>query len=174
MVAPLYCCSEYKVDSNGFIISKRDNRPMKPSLSPHGYLTTTVMINGKRKTIGIHSAVAKTFLGDKTIDGLVINHKDGNKQNNCLDNLEWVTPRENTLHSIYFLGNNTGALHHNAKKICGRDKNTGKIIYVYDSIIECARALCDKGKERQSQKNIWRALSGIRKTYKGCIWEYVN
>lgn len=174
MVAPLYCCKDYKVDSKGFIISKRDNKPMKPSLSPHGYLTTTVMIDGKRKTMPIHSAVAKSFLGDKTIDGLIINHKDGNKQNNSLNNLEWVTPSENVLHSIYVLGNSTGSLHGNAKKIRGINKDTKEIEYLYDSIIDCAKALCDNGKERQVQKSIWRALSGNRKTYKGFIWEYVD
>lgn len=171
MIKSLYCCSDYKVDSNGFIISKRNNKPMKPSLSPNGYLTTTVMINGKRKTMPIHSAVAKTFLGDKTTEGLVVNHKDGNKQNNHISNLEWVTPKENTLHSIYVLGKKFNV---NARKICGRDKNTKEIKYTFNSIIECAKSMCNNGKERQVQQSIWRALSGIRKTYKGCIWEYVE
>lgn len=174
MVVPLYCCSEYKVDSNGFIISKRDGTPMKPSLSPHGYLTTTVMINGKRKTMPIHSAVAKSFLGDKTIEGLVVNHKDGNKQNNHISNLEWVTPKENIRHSVDILGKNVGELNTNARRICGRDKNTMEIKYAFNSIIECAKAICDNGKERRVQQSIWRALSGNRKTYKGCIWEYVE
>jgi hypothetical protein len=175
MVTPLYCCNDYKVDSDGFIISKRDKKPMKPSVSPHGYLTTTVMINGKRKTMPIHSAVAKSFLGDKTIEGMVVNHKDGNKQNNNLSNLEWVTPKDNTLHSIYTLGNGIGSSNSNARKICGIDKITGEVKYSYDSIIDCAKALCNNnGKERMVQNGIWKALTGNRKTYKGHIWKYVD
>ena len=179
MIIPLYCCKEYKVDSDGFIISKRDHKPMKPSLSPNGYLTTTVMINGKRKTMPIHSAVAKSFLGDKTSDGLVINHKDGNKQNNHLDNLEWITPKENIRHAIDELGlNNKEENNPNARAIVGKDKNTLKTIYSFPAIMTAGRHFADGNEKRAKhiQDIIYKVIKGGygKKTYRGCVWEYVN
>ena len=46
----------------------------------------------------IHRLVAEAFLG--VHPGLVVNHKDGDRFNNNLENLEWVTQRENVLHSV--------------------------------------------------------------------------
>lgn len=172
MITSLYCCKEYKVDSDGFIISKRDHKPMKPSVSPHGYLTTTVMINGKRKTMPIHSAIAKSFLDDKTVDGLVINHKDGNKQNNHLDNLEWVTPSENTRHSIDILGNGIEDKNGNARGICGVDIDTHKVKYKFSSLIGGAKFFANGKNPRYIQNVLWKALNNMRKTYRKCMWFY--
>lgn len=179
MTTSLYCCEEYKVDSDGFIISKRDHKPMKPSLSPHGYLTTTVMINGKRKTIPIHSAVAKSFLGDKTVDGLVVNHKDGNKQNNRLDNLEWVTPQENTRHAIYELGfDNKEESNPNARAVIGKNKKTLEVMYSFPALMAAGRYFAngDEKRARHIQNLIYCVINGKcnRKSYRGCIWAYAN
>ena len=175
MITPLYCCDDYKVDSDGFIISKRFNRPLRPSKNHKGYLFVSIMMkNGKQKVVTIHSAVAKSFLGDRTKEGLQVNHKDGNKENNRLDNLEWVTPEENIQHSINILGNNVGANNGNARLIRGYDKKTGELKYSFGSIIDCAKVLCNNGKFRQVQNCIWRALSGERKSYKGYVWKYAD
>ena len=122
----------------------------------------------------IHLAVARSFLGDKTKLGFVVNHKDGNKLNNHLSNLEWITQKDNMIHSSYVLGHCLGSSSPRAKMIRGYDKNTGELKYAFNSIIECAKSLCTNGKERQVQNCIWRALVGERKTYKNCIWKYVN
>lgn len=172
MQKPLYCCPDYIVDSDGFIISKRDHRPMKPSLSPHGYLITSVMVDGKVKGMPIHSAVAKTFLGDKTIDGLVVNHIDGDKTNNKLENLEWVTAQENAQHAVRVLGMNMGDKNGNSKEIFGVDAKTGEVKYHYNSLADCARDICGDCNWECVMKSIWRAVKGICKTYKDCIWTY--
>lgn len=179
MVTSLYCCKDYRVDSDGFIISKRDHKPMKPSLSPNGYLTTTVMIDGKRKTMPIHSAVAKSFLGDKTVDGLVINHKDGNKQNNNLNNLEWVTPQENTRHAICELGfDKTEENNPNARAIIGKDKKTLEVLYFFPALIAAGRYFANGNEKRARyiQNLIYCVINGKhnRKSYRGCIWVYAN
>lgn len=54
--------------------------------------------NGIRICYSIHYLVAKAFLGDRK-NGFVVNHKDLNKQNNKVDNLEWVTSKENYSHA---------------------------------------------------------------------------
>ena len=120
----------------------------------------------------IHSAVAKTFLGDKTVDGLVINHIDGDKTNNKLENLEWVTVQENTKHAVKVLGMNVGSNNGNSKEVYGVDKKTGKIKYHYGSLADCARDICGENNWIYVMNSIWRAIKGIRKTYKGCLWTY--
>lgn len=62
------------------------------------YFRARLWKNGKVKTIGIHRLVAQAFIPN--VDNKpCINHKDGNKQNNVVTNLEWVTYSENALHS---------------------------------------------------------------------------
>lgn len=61
-----------------------------------GYLT--VSLSGfTKKTVTVHSLVADAFIGPHPV-GNHINHKDGNKHNNSLSNLEYCTPRENAQH----------------------------------------------------------------------------
>ena len=57
--------------------------------------------------VPVHQIMASVFLGDHPIEKTQINHKDGNKLNNSVDNLEYCTPSENTLHA-YAMGLNPG------------------------------------------------------------------
>lgn len=169
---PLFCCPEYKVSNEGYVLSKKYNRPLKPCKNHGGYLLVNLTVNGKSKTVAVHRAVAIAFVPGYSIDKQV-NHKDGNKENNRAENLEWVTPSENILHSVYVLGNNYGKENSSSKKIIGIDKN-GNVKYKYDCIAECARAICETNKWRCVQSSICRALKGLRKTYKGCTWKYIE
>lgn len=67
------------------------------------YYQVGLCIKGKPKTLFIHIIVTKAFLGEKPIDKKLVNHKDGNKCNNNISNLEYCTYSENTIHS-YKLG----------------------------------------------------------------------
>lgn len=60
-----------------------------------------------RRKLLVHRLIASAFI-DNPYGLQQVNHKDGNKQNNCIENLEWVTGSENQLHSRYELGNQTG------------------------------------------------------------------
>ena len=70
-------------------------------INKKGYKQVTLYDdNGKPKTMRVHKLVALAFIENK--DNLPqINHKDGNKQNNCVDNLEWCTHQENVLHAFH-------------------------------------------------------------------------
>ncbi len=68
-----------------------------------GYFDLQLFKDGKGKFIRVHRIVAMTFIGPCP-DGLVVNHKDGNKQNNNVENLEYVTVTENERHSRRVLG----------------------------------------------------------------------
>ena len=69
---------------------------MKPTLAKHGYFVINLYKNKKRKQFYIHRLLAKTFLNGEGY----INHKDGNKQNNSLDNLEFCTQQHNMIHAV--------------------------------------------------------------------------
>lgn len=64
----------------------------------HGYIDVQLRKDNKVKTLKLHRLVAINFLPNPN-DLPVVNHKDGNKTNNKVDNLEWVTHKENILHA---------------------------------------------------------------------------
>ena len=169
----LYCSDEYIVDSDGYVLSKRNNKPLKPSINHKGYAIINIMVNGKRKGLAVHTAIARTFLSEQYKDGLQVNHKDGNKLNNNINNLEWTTGSENMQHAINVLGKCINDKNGNAKGIQAIDKDDN-IIYDYNSIAECAKELSrDKQIDyRHIQNSIWRVLNGYRKTYMKLKWVY--
>lgn len=65
----------------------------KQTLNAWGYMTVSLSKNGKSNTKRVHKLVANAFLGESNLQ---VDHIDGNKTNNRLDNLEYVTPKENT------------------------------------------------------------------------------
>ena len=88
---------EYAISSLGRVKHKFKThyRLLGGSLHDDGYRFVT--LHGKQYPV--HRLVAKYFHKDTYSEGLVVNHLDGNKQNNHADNLEWVTQKENIKHS---------------------------------------------------------------------------
>lgn len=92
----------YSISSTGIVTNERTGKLLKPILRKNGYLQVNLSIKGKRKSIMIHQLVAESFL-DKPEDygiNTVINHIDGNKTNNCIDNLEYISQKGNVEHAI--------------------------------------------------------------------------
>jgi hypothetical protein len=88
---------KYKISTYGNIKNKH-NKILSLTQDKRGYLKTGLRNGTDLKTCYIHTLMAKTFLGKKD-DGTVVNHKDGNKSNNKLDNLEVITQSENVQHA---------------------------------------------------------------------------
>ena len=65
-----------------------------------GYASTTLCKNGRAEKRQIHRLIALHFIDGNTEQKNCTNHKDGNKLNNSLDNLEWVTIAENNAHAL--------------------------------------------------------------------------
>lgn len=86
----------YEVSNTGLV--RRNARLIKPFKNTKGYLRVVLSLYGK-KAFFIHRMVAETFLPNPD-NKPQVNHIDGDKLNNNLSNLEWVTPRENYDHGM--------------------------------------------------------------------------
>lgn len=68
---------------------------LKPVKNSHGYLQVDLCLSGKMKHHKIHRLVAEAFIPKTDEAKDTVNHIDYNKFNNCVDNLEWLSNREN-------------------------------------------------------------------------------
>lgn len=163
----------YEVSSSGRV--RNGERLLKTNLS-NGYPAVTLCNNGYRKTIRCYKLVALAFIENP--DNLpCVNHKDGNKENTCVENLEWCTYGQNQKHAwnnglIVFSENMKKAVtktilaevEKQKKKVgCFKD---GRLVAVYESACEAARQI--KG----CQPHISDCCNGKRSTHKGYVWKW--
>ena len=95
--------NHYEVSNKGRV--RKDKMLCKVGISKTGYCQVSVGFIFGRRVLGIHRLVASYFLDiPDDYDGLQINHKDGDKSNNNVENLEWCTPKENQEHRANILG----------------------------------------------------------------------
>ena len=140
---------------------------MKPNIIKKGYLRIHLCKNGKMKHFLVHQLVAYHFIPNPN-NYHCVNHKDEDKQNNCVDNLEWCDIEYNNNYgtrnerlSVAFTNNPK-----RSKPIIQLDKE-GNIINEYPSINEAER-------NGFSHSKIIDCCKGKRKTHKGFIWKYKN
>lgn len=88
---------QYEISSFGRVRNHQTRRILHQFKGKDGYLRTQ-LAGTINKSVTVHRLVATAFI--PTIDGKVfVNHKDGDKQNNCVNNLEWCTRSENMQHA---------------------------------------------------------------------------
>ena len=96
---------EYPLNTNyiayedGRIYSKGKKKFLTPKLNYDGYHRIQIWKNNKCRMIQWHKVIAETFLPKPSDKHSVVNHKDGNKTNNNVNNLEWVTQQQNIQHA---------------------------------------------------------------------------
>lgn len=90
--------TQYLISESGHVYSITSKLILKPQVNPCGYQQLTLYLNGVKTNCRVHRLVCRYFLGDS--EDLQVNHKDGNKLNNHVSNLEWVTSKENHEHAI--------------------------------------------------------------------------
>ena len=133
-----------------------------------GYLKVGVRENGKLKIVFVHRLVALAFL-PKVKGKNMVNHKDGNKQNNSVENLEWCNNSENQKHSYRVLGNKKPQwlieLLKARSSLPVRCIETG---VEYPSISEAARCVGAK-----TDTHIGEVCRGKAKTASGLHWEFI-
>lgn len=90
--------TNYYIYDNGDVLNIKTEKILKGSIGENGYKYYRLSENGNKKMYYAHRLVAEAFLENPN-NLLVVNHKDGNKLNNNVDNLEWVTYAENITHA---------------------------------------------------------------------------
>lgn len=132
--------SRYLVSNTGFVKGPKGHI-LKGSIN-NGYYRIGIYNGSNKKYEFIHRIVAKTFIPNPE-NKPNVNHKDGNRLNNCVDNLEWCTQQENVIHArdVLNITYQTDAAHEARKiKIKVTDIIT-KEEQFFDSLKECAETL---------------------------------
>ena len=157
--------SLYQVSNMGRVKSlPRLHHPYEQILAPHevkgGYLQAELLRDGSKKGIKIHRLVAEAFIPNPE-GKREVNHIDGDKHNNAVDNLEWVTSSENQMHAFYV----TKA--QKMSTVLQKDLD-GKPIRKWYGINRASRALGIQAAD------ISHCCSGQRKTAGGFTWELID
>ncbi len=108
----------YGVSTHGRVMSYRRVYPKEVRAFPdkNGYAIVILsQAGGRRKGAKLHRGVARAFLGDPPEGKTVVNHRDGQKDNNMVENLEWASIAENNLHARRVLGVQCGEKNPTAK-----------------------------------------------------------
>lgn len=138
----------------------RDGRILTPVKSKKGYLNVWC----RKNIFKVHRLVANAFIPNPQ-NLPQVNHIDGDKTNNCVTNLEWITNLNNMRHSCKILGRkyNTGKNHHNSRPVL--QLKNGIVINSFDNINQAARAtnthcscisMCCSGKLKKSNGYQWK------------------
>ena len=163
----------YEVSNFGEIKSLNYNHTGKEKLlkskkDKYGYLTVNLYKNGVRKSFTIHRLVYETFVGEIPED-LQVNHIDEDKENNRVDNLNLMTPRENSnwgTRNARVADARKGLYNiKSSKAVEAIDKVTGRVVYVFPSMAEA-------GRQGFCQSNVTKCCRGKLKTHKCYIWRY--
>lgn len=152
----------YEISRNCVIRNRETGRIKKQCLGKRGYLVVSLYKEGKCCLRTVHTLMARAFIANPY--GLkVVNHKDGDKTNCSLENLEWVTARDNLLHArIMGLHKSDGD-----KKVSQYDLN-GNRIDTFKSASEASRCT---GINRSNICSVARRNTKY-KTAGGYIWKY--
>ena len=152
---------------------------LKQIQTRYGYMVVGLCKSGKTSQIFVHRLVANAFI-EKKSGKEYVNHRNGVKHDNQVENLEWVNAKENAEHAaankLYrpLFGDKNpmfgkvGSLNVNSKKVVMVDVNTGMILEQYDCIRDAART------RNVNSANITMVCKGERETCGGYKWAYLN
>jgi hypothetical protein len=145
------------VNENGIV--KYNGRELPAYPNGRGYLKVFIPSkDGKKKSRAVHRLAAQAFIPNP--DGLpVVNHMDGDKTNNAVSNLEWVSYRDNTLKAL--------EVRTPERRPVARIYKNGAIAEVFLSIAQAAKFhKCD-------YRGLYEAVKNGTK-YKGFLWRYCD
>lgn len=154
--------SMYRISNLGNVYSKHINRNLKPGKTQDGYLYVMLQYNGKQKINLIHRLIATYFIPNPNNLPL-INHKDEDKTNNSIDNLEWCTYAYNSTYNNVHIKRALEL----GQRVLAYNKD-GEVMYDYCSAREAARQL------GYQHTNISACCNGNIITYKNLVWSHTE
>lgn len=150
----------YEVSNQGRVRNMKTGNMLTVKIGRDGHYSSVFLCNnGHENTQRVHRLVAEAFLGKRP--GMMVNHIDGDKLNNNVDNLEWCTAKENNIHAIKSGLNHPGAYQKRPIEVV----ETGEI---FDGVCECANAVGG------DFRNVYAALNGQRHTVNGLHFRYAD
>lgn len=174
----------YEVSSYGRVKSlnyrrTKQEKIIKQEKDRYGYLIINICKNGKRKIIRVHRLVAKAFI-DNPNNLETVNHKNEDKTDNRIDNLEWLsradnirygTAQERRILNINYQSRtkntNWKAISEKKSKVVYQYSIDGKLIKIWASTQEC-------GINGYHRGAVAACCRGERKLHKGYIWSYTE
>jgi len=150
---------KYLITKDGKIYSEKSNIYLKNRIS-NGYY---VVVANKKKFY-VHRLVAYAYLNNYSEEKNNVNHKNMNRLDNNIENLEWVTSSENSIHSKI---NNPSQYKHLQKKVAQIDKDTEKILNTYNSINHAYR------ETNIHKSGISMVCNGSRKLAGNFKWKFI-
>lgn len=152
--------TNYLVSNGGQVKNKNTGNILKGAIKENGYREYQLVFNGKRKYVLGHRLVAEAFIANPN-NKLQVNHINGDKLDNNISNLEWVTANENNKHAWNNSLNTPNVL----RGVIQKSLN-GNVISEFISIAEAEKATgCHHSK-------IIAVADGSRKTTGGFIFEW--
>lgn len=149
----------YRISNFGSVFSVRNNRLLS-ARNVRGYLSVSLCKNGNEKHFYIHRLVAEAFISNPN-DWPEVNHKDGDKANNCVNNLEWCTRKYNSKHA------------HVVLKSFKRTSKRGRVLCVETG--DVFESTQDVGRKTNiSGAAVRMTLCGKNQTCAGYHWEYTD
>lgn len=157
---------QYQISNYGKVRTVKTGRVLTPAIDARGYERVCLFKMDRDRRYKVHRLVAITFIPNPD-NKPQVNHKDGNKRNNFVDNLEWVTNEENMRHA-----NETG-LREGHQRFCESRKKriiathieSGEEV-VFDSILAAKKAI--------GTNHIQEVLRGLRYEAKGYTFRYAK
>jgi hypothetical protein len=160
----------YEVSSFGNIRNKNTGRVLKAAIMSGYYCLG--LSSGKTKTYSVHQLVAKAFISNPE-NKCQVNHKDKNKLNNNITNLEWMTNKENCVHRSAGVKQTTNQ----NLEIYRINPNTDEILEKYNSIEDAAKWILEKNLSKNFNSARSSISCNIRKIYNsafGFKWKIVE
>lgn len=153
----------YAVTEDGRVWSHYRKRFLNPTADAKGYLRVDLYKDKKKQNYKIHRIVAEAYI-DNPNNLPQVNHKDENKENNCVDNLEWCDTTYNLNYGSY-----PSAMAERVKGNCraGKQVRCVETGIIYKSMLEASR------QTGINNACISHSLNGWAKTAGGFHWEYI-
>lgn len=150
---------KYEVSNEGQVRNIKTGKLLKASVNNDGYEYVGLRIDGKQQAFKVHRLVAMAFIPTDNYE-LEVNHKDEVRHNNKVENLEWVTHKENCNHGTRTL-----------KSSLSRGK---KIVAIKGDKVIPFNAINHVDELGFNRRCVYDCLNGNRKTHKGYTFKYAS